>query len=60
MQELPHEYVRTCVHMTANVSISVSAGKYVVWMRMQEWKYLHLVYICVYEHMLVHVYCLDF
>lgn len=27
---------------------------------MQEWKYLHLVHICVYEHMLIYVYCLDF
>lgn len=28
-------------------------------MWMQEWKYLHLVPICVYEHMFIHV-CLDF
>lgn len=29
-------------------------------MWMQEWKYLHLVHICVYEDMFMYVYCLDF
>lgn len=37
-----------------------SAVKYAVYMWMQEWKYLHLVHICIYEHVFIFVYSLDF